>query len=73
MKGRRAVRADTAMSRARYFGTTAEFLPNLQGMHDPTKATAAGHVNGPEVSPAHGVARQPGPHLRRRRYLTPRI
>jgi plasmid maintenance system antidote protein VapI len=46
MKGRRAVTVDTAMSRARYFGMAAEFLPNLQGMHDLTKAAAAGHANG---------------------------
>jgi hypothetical protein len=65
------VTADTATSRTRYFGTAAEFLPNLQVMHDLARATAAGHVNGREVSPAHGVTRQPGPHLRRRRYLTP--
>jgi addiction module HigA family antidote len=39
VKGERAVTADTALRLARFFGTSAEFLVNMQAMHDLTKAS----------------------------------
>jgi addiction module HigA family antidote len=38
IKGERSVTGDTALRLARFFGTSAEFWMNLQGMHDLTKA-----------------------------------
>jgi len=38
VKGERSVTADTALRLSRFFGTSAEFWMNLQGMHDLTKA-----------------------------------
>jgi addiction module HigA family antidote len=34
VRGRRRITADTALRRARYPGTSAEFWPNLQGLYD---------------------------------------
>jgi addiction module HigA family antidote len=41
VKGERAVTADTALRRARFFRTSPEFWINLQAMHDLTKTRQA--------------------------------
>ncbi len=38
MKGETALRVDTAMRLAKFFGTTAEFWINLPRAHDPARA-----------------------------------
>ena len=44
VKGERSVTADTALRLGRFFGTSAEFWMNLQGMHDLTKTRKASGV-----------------------------